>query len=142
MWSEKSLSGTKRFNPTLRSARRCHLAAACARRLHVASVLQHGPGWRTRHLHGFLALDEDGTTCSSDYYLRLTGAGGRMLKGQIALTAVRPTPPVAGGGTTTVISLRAVVNNRYVCAESAGAQPLIANRTATGLWEQFDLSTA
>ncbi|MFJ5220839.1 discoidin domain-containing protein [Streptomyces sp. NPDC088354] len=49
---------------------------------------------------GFLALDEDGTFCSSDYYLRLTGDGGRMLKGQIALTPVRPTPPVAGGDTT------------------------------------------
>jgi hypothetical protein len=46
---------------------------------------------------GFLALDEDGTFCSSDYYLRLTGDGGRMLKGQIALTPVRPTPPVVGG---------------------------------------------
>ncbi len=49
---------------------------------------------------GLLALDEDGTACSSDYYLRLTGDGGRMLKGQIALTATRPTQPVAGGGDT------------------------------------------
>ncbi|MER5891197.1 discoidin domain-containing protein [Streptomyces sp. NPDC001941] len=48
---------------------------------------------------GFLALDEDGTACSSDYYLRLTGDGGRMLKGQIALTPVRPTPPTTGGDT-------------------------------------------
>jgi hypothetical protein len=40
----------------------------------------------------FLALDEDGTSCSSDYYLRLTGDGGKMLKGQIALTPTRPTP--------------------------------------------------
>ncbi|MFJ6211734.1 discoidin domain-containing protein [Streptomyces sp. NPDC092296] len=47
---------------------------------------------------GLLALDEDGTACSSDYYLRLTADGGRMLKGQLALTAVRPTPPVAGSG--------------------------------------------
>ncbi|TXR99797.1 xylosidase [Streptomyces sp. col6] len=46
---------------------------------------------------GFLALDEDGTACSSDYYLRLTGDGGRMLKGQLALTATRPTPPLIGG---------------------------------------------
>ncbi|WP_405697745.1 discoidin domain-containing protein [Streptomyces sp. NBC_01185] len=46
---------------------------------------------------GFLALDEDGTACSSDYYLRLTGDGGRMLKGQTPLTPVRPTPPVLGG---------------------------------------------
>ncbi|MFD9127957.1 discoidin domain-containing protein [Kitasatospora sp. NPDC059571] len=49
---------------------------------------------------GLLALDEDGTACSSDYYLRLTGDGGRMLKGQLALTAVRPTPPVAGASDT------------------------------------------
>ena len=44
---------------------------------------------------GLLALDEDGTACSADYYLRLTDDGGRMLKGQIALTATRPTPPIA-----------------------------------------------
>jgi hypothetical protein len=42
---------------------------------------------------GLLALDEDGTACSADYYLRLTNDGGRMLKGQIALTATRPTSP-------------------------------------------------
>jgi hypothetical protein len=40
----------------------------------------------------FVTLDEDGTACSSDYYLRLTGDGGKMLKGQIGLTATRPTP--------------------------------------------------
>jgi hypothetical protein len=38
-------------------------------------------------------LDQDGTRCSSDYYLRLTADGGKMLKGQIPLTATRPTPP-------------------------------------------------
>ncbi|MFF2846170.1 discoidin domain-containing protein [Streptomyces sp. NPDC058001] len=47
---------------------------------------------------GIRALDEDGTACSSDYYLRLTADGGRMLKGQLALTAVRPTVPYPGGG--------------------------------------------
>jgi len=94
---------------------------------------------------GIRALNEDGTACSADYYLRMTGDGGRMLKGQIALTATRPTQPL--GGTTTppttppatgVISLRARINGRYVAAESAGAQPLIANRTAVGGWEQFE----
>ena len=40
---------------------------------------------------------------------------------------------------TQVISLRAGVNGRFVTAEAAGAQPLIANRTAIGPWEQFDL---
>ncbi|MEV4350000.1 glycoside hydrolase family 71/99-like protein [Actinoplanes sp. NPDC049596] len=43
---------------------------------------------------GIRALDEDGTACSADYYLRITADGGKMLKGQIPLTAVRPTPPV------------------------------------------------
>jgi hypothetical protein len=41
----------------------------------------------------FIGLNEDGTACSSDYYLRLTGDGGKMLKGQIAQTATRPTQP-------------------------------------------------
>jgi hypothetical protein len=90
---------------------------------------------------GFLALDEDGTACSSDYYLRLTGDGGRMLKGQLALTATRPTQPVVSGGAQsgTVVSLRARANGEYVTADNAGASPLIANRTAAGSWEQFDL---
>ncbi|AUG82001.1 Protease-like protein [Kitasatospora sp. MMS16-BH015] len=38
-----------------------------------------------------------------------------------------------------VVSLRAHANNDYVTAENAGASPLIANRTAIGQWEQFDL---
>src|SRR4051812_3909255 len=42
---------------------------------------------------GIRALDEDGTHCDADYYLRITTDGGRMLKGQIALTATRPTNP-------------------------------------------------
>ncbi|MDB6053115.1 MAG: hypothetical protein JWN25_638 [Verrucomicrobiales bacterium] len=49
---------------------------------------------------GYLGLDEDGTWCTSDYYLRLTGDGGKMLKGQIGLTSVRPTQPNPGAGTT------------------------------------------
>jgi hypothetical protein len=42
----------------------------------------------------FKSLDEDGTPCSSDYYLRLTGDGAKMFKGIIPLTATRPTKPV------------------------------------------------
>lgn len=41
----------------------------------------------------FVTLDEDGTACSADYYLRLTNDGGKMFKGQIALTSTRPTVP-------------------------------------------------
>lgn len=42
---------------------------------------------------GFVSLDEDGTACSSDYYLRLTGDGAKMFKGLIPVTATRPTKP-------------------------------------------------
>jgi hypothetical protein len=91
---------------------------------------------------GIRPLDEDGTACTADYYLRITGDGGKMLKGQIPLTATRPTQPNPGsgdGGPSSVISLRAHANGRYVTAENAGAAALIANRTAIGGWEQFDL---
>jgi len=40
-----------------------------------------------------------------------------------------------------VVSLRAHANGNYVTADNAGASPLIANKTAVGTWEQFDLVT-
>jgi len=40
----------------------------------------------------FLTLDYDGTHVSSDYYLRLTNDGGKMIKGLIPHTATDPTP--------------------------------------------------
>ncbi|MBM0225851.1 GH25 family lysozyme [Micromonospora sp. ATA51] len=40
------------------------------------------------------------------------------------------------------VAFRARVNSRYVVAESAGAKPLIANRTTIGLWEKFDMIDA
>ena len=42
----------------------------------------------------YFTLDQDGTHCSSDYYLRLTGDGGNMFKGQTPLTTTRPTQPM------------------------------------------------
>ncbi|WP_332880636.1 xylosidase [Streptomyces sp. NBC_00564] len=87
---------------------------------------------------GILALDEDGTACSSDYYLRLTGDGGRMLKGELTLTATRPTLPVTGQ----VVSFKAGVNANYVTAENTGTSALIANRMAVGNWEKFDMIDA
>ncbi len=40
----------------------------------------------------FLTLDADGVHCSSDFYLRLTGDGAKMLRDQIGLTSIHPTP--------------------------------------------------
>jgi fibronectin type 3 domain-containing protein len=58
---------------------------------------------------GFQSLNEDGTACSSDYYLRLTGDGGRMFKGLTALTSSRPTvpmPPVVSASAPTSLLAR------------------------------------
>ncbi|MFD0671140.1 DUF5010 domain-containing protein [Cohnella sp. GCM10027633] len=35
------------------------------------------------------------------------------------------------------IALKALSNNNFVCAENAGADPLLANRATAGVWEQF-----
>lgn len=40
----------------------------------------------------FLTLDADGTACSSDFYLRLTGDGAKMIKKQTGLVWAHPTP--------------------------------------------------
>jgi hypothetical protein len=39
----------------------------------------------------FLTLDADGTHVSSDFYLRLTNNGQKMMKGTIPYTATNPT---------------------------------------------------
>lgn len=46
---------------------------------------------------------------------------------------------LAGCAEPLVISLKAQANGRWVVAENGGASPLIANRTAIGSWEQYDL---
>ncbi|NYV73451.1 mucin-2 [Streptomyces sp. UH6] len=50
---------------------------------------------------------------------------------EAVLTTSTPTGPV--------VSLRSRANNQYVCAENAGANPLVANRATVGDWERFDL---
>jgi len=95
---------------------------------------------------GIRALDEDGTACSADYYLRLTADGGRMLKGQLALTATRPTQPLVSGDlalgrassesshTQVYGSANAVDGNPGTYWESAN--------NAFPQWLQVDLGTA
>lgn len=41
----------------------------------------------------FLPLNADGEALPSDWYLKLAGAGSKMLRGEIPLTAVRPITP-------------------------------------------------
>ncbi len=69
-------------------------------------------------------------------------ANNLIVTGNDPLTADRTT--VSAAETFQLVrdpdgSVSLKVNDRYVCAENAGAQPLVANRTAIGAWEEFDL---
>ena len=91
---------------------------------------------------GLRTLDQDGTVCSSDYYLRLTSDGGRMLKGEIALTATRPTKPfIAGASMGLTLSLRAK-NSKIVAAAGKGTPTLVANGVSIGSRGEFGLLDA
>jgi hypothetical protein len=66
-----------------------------------------------------------------------TGAGNLIANADSAATAAERFDIVALSGGN--VALRSRATNLYVCAENAGAAPLIANRTAIGTWEKFDL---
>ena len=68
-------------------------------------------------------------------HLQLRHPGPRRRRHRAALRAGdrgRPRPVVTGEPPRPS-------ERQYVCAEDAGAAPLVANRTAVGPWEQFDL---
>ncbi len=50
-----------------------------------------------------------------------------------------PAPTAHAADTTTVVALFARVNNRFVTADHAGTDPLLAQRGAAGVWETFDV---
>ncbi|MFI5892460.1 discoidin domain-containing protein [Actinoplanes sp. NPDC051513] len=85
---------------------------------------------------GIRALDEDGTRCDADYYLRITTDGGKMLKGQIALTATRPTQPTTG--TTPPPTTGDLAAGKPASASSVNGSFAAANATdsnAGSYWE-------
>ncbi|WP_163192298.1 glycoside hydrolase family 30 beta sandwich domain-containing protein [Clostridium thermarum] len=46
----------------------------------------------------------------------------------------------SNGGNTSIVSIKSIANNKYVCAENGGASALIANRDSVGgSWEQFEM---
>jgi hypothetical protein len=103
---------------------------------------------------GLFALDEDGTACSSDYYLRLTADGGRMLKGQLALTPTRPTQPTLTTTTPPPVATNLALHK--VTSESSHTQILASGNAVDGdtnsywesannafpQWLQVDLGSA
>jgi lysophospholipase L1-like esterase len=94
-------------------------------------VATHDPANPSRYLPAFDAGD----------HLHPNDAGMQAIANAVDpnLFGTSTTPPPAP---STVISLRAHANGMYVCAENAGAAALIANRTAIGAWETFDLLDA
>ncbi len=103
--------------------------------LFLALALAAGP----RCLAQPFALDSIVTLrCkANDFYVTVQN-------GTLNLAASSPYPglmqefTLVDGGDSSY-ALQARYNGDYVSAESAGAAPLVANRTAIGPWEQFDL---
>lgn len=92
-----------------------------------------------------------GASLDSGAAVSLSGLAGRPDRGDILdVFGVTATGSLVATGyvtkghtdlppTSTDVSLRSRANNRYVVAENGGNAPLIANRTAIGAWEHFDL---
>ncbi|MER6004428.1 hypothetical protein ABT120_38130 [Nonomuraea angiospora] len=66
----------------------------------------------------------------------ISGAANQGVKSLSGTASTLGLP--TGSAPSGTISLRSRANNMYVTAENAGAQPLTANRTTVGGWEQFD----
>ncbi|WP_433158976.1 lectin [Kribbella sp. CA-247076] len=86
---------------------------------------------------GIRALDEDGTACSSDYYLRLTDDGGRMFKGQAPLTPTRPTAPMPDQGVGGVVFYEHVDYGGAAGASLAKGQYTRAHLLAAGVQDNW-----
>jgi hypothetical protein len=66
-------------------------------------------------------------------------AVGAWEKFQVFRSDHSPVAPNASG--TITVNLVSQANQKFVCADNSGNNPLIANRTTAGAWEQFKLVT-
>jgi len=64
-----------------------------------------------------------------------TSAGNLIASATVASTLAERFDIVDLGGGN--VAFRSKANGQYVCAENAGANPLVANRPAVGAWETF-----
>lgn len=90
----------------------------------------------------FLTLNADGINCSSDFYLRLTMDGGKMIKGILPYQASHPTPHYQRLKIGQTIALKSLANNLYVSADNNGNNTLIANKSTVGSPEKFKVVAA
>ncbi|MBS2548941.1 SGNH/GDSL hydrolase family protein [Catenulispora sp. NL8] len=90
-------------------------------------------------------VDQDAAThdpANPTMYLPAYDSGDHLHPNDAGLRAIANAVNLALFGapaSTPVVSLRAHANGDIVTADNAGAAPLIANRTAIGPWETFDL---
>jgi hypothetical protein len=80
----------------------------------------------------FLNLDADGVAVSSDFYLRLTGDGGKMLKGLIPYTTAHPTPHMISSGPLANGTYKIINRNSGLALDASGQAT--ANGTAIQQW--------
>ena len=81
----------------------------------------------------YLTLDADGVACSSDFYLRLTGDGGKMLKGLIPFQTIHPTQHIIGAAGPVANGTYKIVNRNSGIVMDAQGQ-LTANGTPIQQW--------
>ncbi|MCO8275508.1 hypothetical protein M1L60_33485 [Actinoplanes sp. TRM 88003] len=121
-WTETAASARAEYNAYVRSS-----GSGCDAVADFATATED-PADRRRFLP---ALDIGD-------HLHPDTAGLQAMADVIDLTVFGPpTGPVVEP--TLVVGLKSRHNQRYVSADGGGDQPLIANREAIGLWEEFDL---
>lgn len=79
-------------------------------------------GWQTWTT---VSCGVNGASGVHNLYLKFTGGGTNLFN-------------VNWFRFTNIVAIRATVNSNYVCADNGGANPLIANRTTIGQWEQYE----
>ncbi len=84
--------------------------------------------------NGVYLVERTGKPLTSYSPTTLSGVANNGVKTLTGTASTLGTGGASGGAT----SLRAQANSKYVSADNAGADPLIAKATAVGAWEQFD----
>jgi type 1 glutamine amidotransferase len=83
----------------------------------------------------YTALGHSDENWADTAFRQLVWGGIQIASGSV-IADCRPT---GTGAPSLTVALHAFANDRLVVAENAGAAPLIANRTAAGPWERFDV---
>jgi hypothetical protein len=101
------------------------------------------PGPLANASSGFLWGDYEGVTAmGSTFYGVFTGASIGRTTNQLDPIFFKETATASGASVipdNVIVSFQATYSGKYVCAENAGAAPLVANRSQELSWEQFQI---